>query len=237
VKRIAIAALIIASVLITALQTGLAGSARADIVAVSLPTQASISSTTLTLAGTARLGSAGAGRQSATLWFHYPDAAAPTRVGSATSRRPGFLAITARIDATRIMPGANQIDVVDSADGTRRTIALDLRRESRVAITHAEFRPHARVALAVRVMHFDPGQNAFVSSQFSPVRLQELVNGSWITLAQVTTDQLGLAGAVLPAGAGMHDYRAVRPDGATVRAATSLTVRSGVGVTATTLLP
>ena len=227
VKRIVTATLVTGCVLTAALQTLLAVPARADIVAVALPTTLTISSRMLTLTGTLRLSSAGTGLRSAALWFSYPGDPAATRVGSASSRRPGFLAISARIDASRIVPGNNRLEVVDVASGQRRAITLDLRRQSRIAITHAEFRPHGQVALAVRVTHFDPKLNAFAASRLSPVRLQENLNGVWVTLAEVRSDALGLAGAVLPAGPGQHSYRAIRPEGATVRTATSATFQTG----------
>jgi len=223
------------SVLISAGVTALAAPARAEVVAVSLPTSAAISSKTLTLTGTVRVAVSGAGLRSAGLWFQYPGAALPTLVGSASSRRPGFLSITARLDTTRIVPGRNRLQVIDAADGGSRIITLDLRRQSRVAITHAEPRSRARIALAVRVMHYNPKTSAFIASRLSPVRIQEKVGTSWVTLITVTTDKLGLAGAEVPAGPGAHVYRAVRPDGATVLAATSLRVRAGRGLVATTL--
>jgi hypothetical protein len=235
VKRLATATLITAAVLITAVRTG---SAQADVVAVSLPPVASISAPVLTLSGTVRLTSAGSAQRSATLWIRYPDATTSTKVGAVTSRRPGFLAITARIDATRIVPGPNQLQLIDPSDGSSRTITVDLRRETRIAITHAEFRTRGRVAVAVRVQHFDPRRNAFVASRLSPVHLQEKVDGDWVTRAELTTDASGLAGAMVPATtAGNHYFRAIRPDGATVWTATSLTVATSAGGTAITLNP
>jgi hypothetical protein len=235
VKRIAIAALLIAAVLIPAFQTIVAAPAHADVVAVTLPTDAAISATALRLAGTVRVDSAGNGLKSASLWFRYPDTGVLSRVGRATSRRPGFLAITATIDTTRIVAGANQLTVVDDTDGDSRTINLDLRRVSRVSITHAEFRAHGRIALAVRATHYDPRSNHFVGSKLSPVRLQEKLSGTWTTIASATTDSSGLAGALVPAASGVHYYRVVRPDGATVLGATSLTIRATRGSAATSL--
>jgi hypothetical protein len=234
-KRIVIAA-IVASVLLPAAATGLAAPARADVVAVSLPAAVTISARTLSFSGTVRVGSSTAGLRSASLWFRYPNTPAPTRVGTATSRRAGFLAVTASLDARLITPGVNRVLVKDDADGGSRTIMLDLRRLSRVTITHAEFRSSTRVALAVRVTHFDPKLGRFAPSRLSPVRLQEKVGNRWVQVAKVTTDASGLAGALVPAGPGTHDYRALRPDGATVLAATSRTIRTGRS-TGTMILP
>jgi hypothetical protein len=116
--------------------------------------------------------------------------------------------------------------VRDDADGGVRTILIDLRRLSRVSLTHAEFRSDGRVALAVRVLHFDPKLARFAPSRLSPVRLQEKLNGTWTTIATVTTGASGLAGALVPAGPGAHLYRAVRPSGATVLAAKSPIIRT-----------
>ena len=234
-KRIVIAALLVTSVLVTAVVTSLSTPARADVGAVSLPTSLTIADRTLSFSGTVRVGSTTTGLRSASLWFTYPDAAVATRIGTATSRRPGFLVVTACLDAARITPGLNRVQVKDDADGDTRTIMLDLRRRSRVTITHAEFGSDGRVALAIKVSHYDPKRGRFVASKLSPVRLQEKVSGSWVPVAQVTTDATGLAGALLKAGPGRHDYRAIRPDGATVLAATSKTIRTGQTVAAVSL--
>jgi hypothetical protein len=235
-KRIVIAALLITSVLVPAVVSGLAAPARADVVGVSLPAAVTISNRTVNFTGTVRLGSTATGLRSASLWFRYPKTLAPTRVGTATSRRPGFLVVTASLDAARITPGPNQVLVKDDADGGTRTITLDLRRLSRVTITHAEFRSDGRVALAVKLSHYEPKLGRYAPSKFSPVRLQEKIGNTWVPVGQVTTDASGLAGTLLKAGTGLHYYRAVRPNGATVLSATSKTIRTS-RTTAALLLP
>ena len=227
-KRIVFAALLVTSMLVPAVLTGLSTPAQADIVAVSLPTAVTISDRTLSFSGTVRLGATTTGLRSASLWFRYPNAVSSTRVGTATSRRPGLLVITASLDAARITPGLNQIRIEDDADGGTRSILLDLRRLSRVTITSAEFRSDGQVALAVKVSHYDPKLGRFAPSRFSPVRLQERIGNSWVPVARVTTGVSGRAETLVPAGFGLlHDYRAVRPGGATVLAATSSTIRTG----------
>jgi hypothetical protein len=226
-KRIVIAALLITSVLVPAVVTGLSTAARAAVVTVSLPTTVSISDRTLTFSGTVRVRSTTTGLRSASLWFHYPDALSQTRIGTATSRRPGFLVVTASLDATRIVPGLNTIQVQDDADGNIRTLALDLRRRSRVTLAQGASRTAGQVALVVKVAHYDPKLGRFAPSRLSPVRLQEKVGAVWVPLAQVTTSRSGVATVLIKAKAGEHRYRAVRPDGATVLAATSKTLRTG----------
>ena len=225
-KRIVTGALLAASVLLPAL-LAVAAPAEAGVVAVSLPTAAGISGPTLTFSGTVRLRVATAGPRTASLWFQYSDAVGLTQVGTARSRQPGFLVVTATLDTRRIEPGINRVLVRDDADGATRAIALDLRRVSRVAITHAEYRSDGTVALAVRLRHYDARLGRFAPSRLSPVRLEEKVFGVWTPIGDVTTNASGLAGTVVSAGPGEHSYRAVRPIGATVLAATSKTIRTG----------
>lgn len=226
-KRIVFAALLVTSVLVPTVLTGLSTPAQADVVAVSLPTAVTISDRTVSFSGTVRLGPTATGLRSASLWFRYPSALSSTRVGTATSRRPGLLVITASLDAARITPGLNQIQVEDDEDGDTRTILLDLRRLSRVTIISAQFRSTGRAALAVKVTHYDPKLGRFAPSRFSPVRLQEKIGGTWVPVAQVTTGVSGRAEALVPVSRGLrHDFRAVRPSGATVLAATSTTIHT-----------
>jgi len=234
-KRIVIAALLITSVLVPAVVAGLSTSARADVGTVSLPTAVTISEPTVSFSGTVRVGATTTGLRSASLWFRYPNTASAIRIGTATSRRPGYLVVTVSLDATRIIPGLNKFQVKDDADGDTRTITLDLRRKSRVTITHAEFRSDGRVALAVKVSHYDPRMGNFAPSKLSPVRLQEKIGETWVPVGQITTNASGLAGVLLKAGPGLHDYRAIRPNGATVLTATSKTIRTGRTTGATIL--
>jgi hypothetical protein len=225
-KRIITATLLIVSVWVSAVVTGLAAPARADVVAVTLPTAVSISARTVSFSGTVQVSSSTAGRRSASLWFRYPNAPAPIRVGSAVSRRPGFLAVTVKLDASRIKPGVNRLLVKDDADGASRTILFDLRRISRVTLGLTDFRSADRVVLAVEVVHYDPKVGRFIASRKSPVRFQEKVSGVWITVAETVTNASGRAVVLIPAGPGVHRYRAVRPNGVTVLAAISKSVRT-----------
>lgn len=223
-KRIVIAALLISSALVPFVVDGFSAPARADVVAFSMPTAVAISDQTLTFSGTVRLGRHATGVRSASLWFRYPNTLSATRIGTAASHRRGVLLVSGNLDTTRIIPGLNQIRVEDDRDGDSRTITLDLRRLSRVKVTNVEFRSDGRVSLAVKLSHYDPKLGRFAPSKLSPVRLQEKVNGTWVTVGQVTTGSSGRARVLVNAAPGLHSYRAVRPHGATVLAATSKTV-------------
>jgi len=61
-------------------------------------------------------------------------------------------------------------------------------------------------------------------SAYSPVYVQRLVAGTWRTVLVVTTGRDGLAFKTIIAPSGRQSYRYVRPQGATVTAATSRTM-------------
>ena len=64
----------------------------------------------------------------------------------------------------------------------------------------------------------------YAPSAYSPVQVQRLVAGTWRTVLVVTTDRTGLAWRTIVAPSGRQAYRYVRPQGATVTAATSPTM-------------
>lgn len=220
-KRIALAVLN-ASLIVPLVIIGLASPALADVRVVSLPTAVAVDSTFVHFTGTVQVSASATGLRSASLWFRYPDGtAARTLVGSATSRKRDVLTVTGRLDARRITPGLNQVRVLDDVDGDGQTIVLDLRRRSRLAITRADFLANGQVVLSVQTRHYDPKTGRYVASRFSPVRLQEKVGKRWVAVGSLTTDRAGAGVALVSAGPGPHVYRARRPDGATVMAATS----------------
>jgi hypothetical protein len=223
-KRIAALALLSAGLLVPAVLTGTASPASADVEAVSLPTAVTIEAGTLTFTGTVRVDASVTGLRSASLWFRYPDSRTRVLVGAASSREPGVLTVTGRLETQRISPGLNRLQVLDDVDGRGRSILIDLRRRSRVAITRTDVLPDGRVSLAVRVRHYDTQTGKFAASRLSPVQVQERVAGKWVTLATVTSDRAGLGHTVLTATQGTHRYRAVRPAGVTVTSATSKSV-------------
>lgn len=213
----------------------LAAPARPDVVTVPLPAVIAVpavigvAARTVTFPASVEVGASVTGLRSASLWYTYPDARARTLVGTATSRTSGSLTVVGRLDARRIAPGRIRVLVLDDVEGDARTIELELRRRSRVAVTRAELRADGRAELDVLVRHYDHRTGGYVPSRLSPVRLQEQVGGRWVTVATVTTDRTGTAAALVPAGPGAHRYRAVRPDGRTVLAATSRPVEARRG--------
>ena len=118
--------------------------------------------------------------------------------------------------------------IMDEYDYSGRFVSFTVRRLSRVAVTHAEARPGGRVAVAVRVTHYDPAVGGFVGSRRSPVRIQAWTGRAWATVATVTTTADGLAGAIVTGRPGRNTFRAVRLTGSTVTAATSGVVRVNV---------
>ena len=204
---------------------------------VTLPAKVVVSKSTLTLTGSVS-GVTATTATSLSLWFTYPNSTTAVKIGGVSADSQGMLTVTAQLNAARIAMGLNTIQVRDAA-GSSATSAqtgagsatFDVRRRSRIRITQVVFRPTASgfaAAAAIKVMHFDPKSAQYIDSRLSPVRLQELVNGGWVTRAEVTTNVHGVATATFAATAGRHTYRAVRPNGATVWSAvsTETTVRT-----------
>lgn len=111
---------------------------------------------------------------------------------------------------------------VDDVDGRSTAVVFDVRRRTKVGLT-ASVLGGSTVLLGARVTHYDAVTGRYINSRLSPVRLQELIGGKWVTVKNVKTDTAGRAsGLVVPATAGSHRFRALRPNGATVWSAASL---------------
>jgi hypothetical protein len=81
---------------------------------------------------------------------------------------------------------------------------------------------YGMVNVMVQTRHRTP--SGYVASAYSPVNVQRLVGRTWRTVATVTTGRDGLAFRTYLAPSGTQSYRFVRPQGATVTAATSMTM-------------
>jgi hypothetical protein len=210
--------------------------------AVTLPARVVVSGRTLKLSGSVAAPAKGSASAAAvralSLWFTYPGSKTPVKIGGVSADSKGMLTVTAQLNAARIAMGLNTIQIREgassSASATGAAVAtVDVRRRSRVKIVNAVFKPTTAgfaAAVAVQVSHFDPKTVTYLGSRLSPIRLQELVGGTWVTRASATTNATGLATATFAATAGKHTYRAVRPNGATVWSATSpeITARTPV---------
>jgi hypothetical protein len=219
--RLLMAGLAIA--IVAGLSVGSARPAAAAVERVSAPARVVVDSPTETIPVSVRTSAAVDGTHGASVWIGYPGADSMS-VGGYGVAKGQAVTVRTELDTRRITRwGALDLIASDDADGDTRALTVDVRRRSNVAITHHEV-SGGKVALAVRVRHYQPGRG-YISSQRSPVRLQESVAGRWVTRATVTTTVDGLAGARLPLAPGVHRFRAVRPDGASVWSATSQTVR------------
>ena len=140
--------------------------------------------------------------------------------GYGTSTTP-WVPVTVYADTTWTGWGALPMVACDDATGECEAAQTSLKRPSRVAVTHAEARGRGRVAVAVRATHYDPNRRAWLSSNRSPIRIQQYTARGWVTAATATTNRDGLAGAVITARPGYRQFRAVRLTGATVTSAVS----------------
>jgi methionine-rich copper-binding protein CopC len=121
-----------------------------------------------------------------------------------------------------LTPGTqNELVVQDDVTGDWSTLPLDVRRRSRLTLTHAA--PQTGGTLLVRglLRHYSLEAGRFVPSRKSPIRVQQLVNGRWLTLADAATNPSGMVGVAVRPLPGHVVLRLSRPTGATVTATTS----------------
>jgi hypothetical protein len=78
---------------------------------------------------------------------------------------------------------------------------------------------YGMVNIMVQTRHRVP--TGYAPSAYSPVHVQRMVGRTWRTVLVVTTGRDGLAFKTIIAPSGRQAYRYVRPQGATVTAATS----------------
>ena len=136
-----------------------------------------------------------------------------------------WVPVTVTVDTAWTGWGTLPLLACDDATGECEAATTSIKRQSRAAVTHAETLGHGKVAVAVRVTHYDPARRAWVGSNRSPVRIQQYTARGWVTVADVTTNRDGLAGAVITARPGYRLFRSVRLTGETVTAAVSRPVR------------
>jgi hypothetical protein len=81
---------------------------------------------------------------------------------------------------------------------------------------------YGMVNIMIQTRHRVPA--GYAPSAYSPVQVQRMVGRTWRTVLVVTTGRDGLAFKTIIAPSGRQVYRYVRPQGATVTAATSRTM-------------
>lgn len=226
-ERVRTAALVCLVLLaVGALVTALAGPARADVTRVRVPVVVVVDQPIESFKATVctdRRGDDDLHR--ATLWLGSGNGWFDWSGEGKSVRR--CVPIKARVYAETVTKwGAVDVQAWDEVGGEVETARTKLLRQSRLAVTRVENRGGGRVTVSVRLEHFSG--DGYAGSNLSPVDIQELRSGRWVTRASVTTNRDGLAGATVATTGGMHTWRAVRKQGATVTGAVSETLRARV---------
>jgi hypothetical protein len=156
--------------------------------------------------------------RTASCWTETATADRPQIVGEGKSKAQ---TVPVRIDGALLAPYGRTFLRCWAGSGGSDAVTIAVRRQSRVSMTAAV--RDGRVRIAARATHWSPDEGRQIASRQSPVQVQELQAGGWVTVETATTSADGLASAVVTAGPGENVYRVIRPSGATVSAATSST--------------
>jgi hypothetical protein len=120
--------------------------------------------------------------------------------------------------------------VRDLRDGALRPLAVDARQASRFAWGAILPVDTGLVYVDARVDHYHAATGAWGPSGLSPVWVQVLKGGSWVTVGSVTTNLDGHAFGLVGVPVGAQVFRLYRPAGATVWGAASATQQLDPGV-------
>lgn len=212
---------LVAAVLATVSAVALSTPARADTArTAAAPVPVTISSRTATLTVHAAATGIRAGWRHVTILA--PAGARLLEVGHGASRTAD---VPVRVTlATRwLKPGTeNELVVQDDVTGEWSTISLAVHRRSELSLTYLDPKPSGQVLVRGALRHYKAGR--YVPSRKSPVRVQQLVDGRWTTLATSTTNRAGTIVATVHPLPGAVALRLSRPTGATVTAAVSAQV-------------
>lgn len=151
-------------------------------------------------------------------------------VGHGASRT-STVSVNVRLATKYLTPGTeNELVVEDRITGRWSTIPLHVRRRSRLTLTHADGRQDGTVVVRGVLRHYRAGakpvgtaaaaQAEYAPSRQSPVRVQQSVDGRWVTLKTVQTNEFGMVAAKVRPRDGAV-LRLSRPIGLTVTAAQS----------------
>ena len=135
---------------------------------------------------------------------------------------PALVHLGATVPSRELTPGTTMATLTDIGDGLTAQVPVTVLRQSRVTAT-VQMVQGGRMLIVGAVSHFDLSTGTYRGDLASPVLVQVLEHGTWVTAATVTTTgPTGAVAQVLTAPqAGTWQVRLVRPMGATVSGATS----------------
>jgi hypothetical protein len=138
-------------------------------------------------------------------------------VGYSTQPGPGAVTVVASPLSSRLTPGTSTWTLTDLVDRTTYPVKVTFRRTSVIHVDWVNGVGGNQIGYSIKVSHLTP--TGYTASKLSPVYVQRLVAGRWVTAATVTTDQFGRVTGLVSAPTGRAVVRFVRPVGATVTGA------------------
>jgi hypothetical protein len=158
------------------------------------------------------------------------DAWGPTAYGVGyVGRGCGYgpvVTVTARLDARFVPLGRSVLRLTDEANplgAPAQAVTLDARRPSRFGQGTFLDMGSGDLWLSATLYAYTPAVGGLTPQRYSPVRVQELVGGRWLTRATLTTTARGVASGIVHLGGGVHVFRVARPAGSTVWSTTGRT--------------
>ena len=146
-------------------------------------------------------------------------------LGDAYSDGPQFQ-VAAPTPSADMPLGQERWEAMDDGDGRVTGVLVDVLRQSRVTLNPV-VGVLGGLLVTGRVTHYDPQHNDYRGDQASPVQVQALESGRWVTVASTMTAPDGSVCTVVPLGQGRWTVRIVRSQGVNVSGATS-SARVGV---------
>jgi hypothetical protein len=138
-------------------------------------------------------------------------------VGYSTQPGPGAVTIVASPLSSKLTPGTSTWTLTDLVDRKTYPVRVTFRRTSVIHVDWVDGVGGSQIGYSVKVSHLTP--TGYTASKLSPVWVQRLVAGRWVTAATVTTDSFGRVTGLVSAPTGRAVVRFVRPVGATVTGA------------------
>jgi hypothetical protein len=144
----------------------------------------------------------------------------PARLGHACSYRTSF---TVPVTLDRYTPLGRSIlavtDDVAPMNTTPARVVLIVRRPSKFGLgTWTPTYYGDGLTVSATLYAYTPAAGAWTPQRNSPVKVQELRAGRWVTVTTLTTNGRGVFTGSVTLGGGLHTVRVVRPQGATVTA-------------------
>jgi hypothetical protein len=128
------------------------------------------------------------------------------------------LRVTVKVRSALLSSGAQTWMVRDLADNSLRALPVTVRSVSRFDWGTLLPIETGLVYVDAQVSHYRQGPGWWAGSSLSPVWVQVLKGGAWVTVGSVTSNATGHAVGLVAVPAGRFTFRLYRPQGATVLA-------------------